>query len=116
VVTHTKRKLWNLGTLVLTAVLILGMAAWIGIQATGDESSRRAAGMPAGLWSIDADGDARVHPAVDLTAAETRAVRRVVGRSGLWVQSTTRTENDAGDVPSVDGNSPDDWVWSILNR
>jgi hypothetical protein len=108
-VTHTKRKLWNLGTLVLTAVLILGMAAWTGIQATGDESSRRAAGRPAGLWSIDADGDARVHPAVDLTAAETRAVRRVVGRSGLWVQSTTRTENRRRRRPERRRNSPDDW-------
>jgi hypothetical protein len=34
-VTQTKRMLLNRGTLVFTAVFILGIAAWKGIQVTG---------------------------------------------------------------------------------
>jgi hypothetical protein len=81
-VMHTKRMLLNRGTLVLTAVLILGMAAWIGIQVTGGGSSQGAGGMPAELWSIDADGDARAHPAVEVPAD---ALGMAAGPGGVWI-------------------------------
>lgn len=41
---------------------------------------------------------------VYLTKAERNAVRRAVGRSGLWTLATTRTDV-AGDVPSVTGEA-----------
>jgi hypothetical protein len=81
-VTHSKKMLLNRGTLVLTAVLILGMAAWIGIQVTRGGSSQGAAGMPAGLWSIDADGDARAYPLVEVPAD---ALGMAAGPGGVWI-------------------------------
>jgi hypothetical protein len=81
-VTQTTRMLLNRGTVVLTAVLILGMAAWIVIQVTGGGSSQDAVGMPAELWSIDADGDARVHPAVEVPAD---VLGMAAGPGGVWI-------------------------------
>lgn len=40
-------------------------------------------------------------PDVYLTKAERDLIRRAVGRAGLWTLSTTRSDNAAGDVPSV---------------
>ena len=80
--THTRRMLWNRSTLVIAAVLILGMAAWIGIQVTGGGISQRTGGMPAELWSIDPDGDARVHPAVEVPAD---ALGMAAGSGGVWI-------------------------------
>jgi len=74
--------LLNRGTVVLTAVLILGMAAWTVIQVTGGGSSQDAVGMPAELWSIDADGDPRVYPAVEVPAD---ALGMAAGPGGVWI-------------------------------
>lgn len=80
--TQTKRMLLNRGTLAFTAVLILGMAAWIGIQVAGGGTSQSAGGKPAELWSIDPDGDARVHPAVEVPAD---ALGMAAGPGGVWI-------------------------------
>ena len=74
--------LLNRGTLVLTAVLILGMAAWVGIQVTDSGSSQSAGGKPAELWSIDPDGDAHEHPAVEVP---TDALGMAAGPGGIWI-------------------------------
>jgi hypothetical protein len=69
-------------------------------------AARRAYLNPDGIESIGLDGHTASFttgsPDVYLTKAETRAVRRAAGKSGLWTLSTTRAEGDIGDVPAVD--------------
>ena len=66
----------------LTAVLILGMAAWVGIQLAGGGSSLSVGGKPAEIWSIDPDGDARMHPAIEVPAD---ALGMAAGPGGVWI-------------------------------
>jgi hypothetical protein len=68
--------------LVLTSGLILGIAAWIGIQVAGGGTSQSAGSKPAELWSIDPDGDARAHPAVEVPA---NALGMAAGPGGVWI-------------------------------
>ena len=74
-------------------------------------AAKRAFLNPDGVRSLAIDGNsaqfATASPDVYLTKAEKSAVRRAAGKSGLWVQPTTRTEGDdddgtgAPDTPSV---------------
>lgn len=71
------------------------------IQTICMSAAKRAFLNPDGVNSLSLDGNAATFstgsPDVYLTAAEKRAVRRAAGKSGLWVQSTTRTEGTAAD-------------------
>lgn len=64
-------------------------------------AAKRAFLNPDGIRGMSIDGNSAqfstASPDVYLTKAEKSAVRRAAGRSGLWVQSTTRSEKTLED-------------------
>jgi hypothetical protein len=75
------------------------------IRTTCMSAAKRAFLNPEGISAVALDGNSASFvtgsPDVFLTSAEKKAVRKAAGRTGVWSLSTTRSEDDLPDVPSV---------------
>lgn len=59
--------------------------------------------------AIDTQVTSFANPDIYLTKKELRLIQKAAGRSGLWTQGITRTEDDLPDTPSVLRDGP----WAV---